>query len=219
MTRKTSILAFGARKDAGTWESQCRALGLDIGRVIRKANPTQQELREFFEVPAHWLYLGGHFGSLLLLNDREDSWVKFRRESVTIRAEGQAAELTKKAKAFRLHESCEVVLWGGCSVCEDRATIETLRVLFGPHVLLGFAGLTGWKMVDAMLGAGFITKGHFFDNVAKHTGDFDAIVQAWMNAAKKGYGGGDMENRFRCIDRDGREWKLEKGRIRKGRKF
>ena len=192
---------------------------MDVGRVMRKAYPTHQELREFFEVPAQWLYLGGHFGSLQLLNDREDSWVAFGRESVTVRAESRTVELSKSAKAFRLNESCEVVLWGGCGVCDGRSTIETLRVLFGPHVLLGFAGLTGWKMVDAMLGAGFIKKGHFFDNVAEHADDFDAIVQAWMNAAKKGYGGSDMESRFRCIDRDGREWKLEKGRIKKGRKF
>ena len=219
MARKTSVLALGTRKDAATWEKQCRALGFDVGRVVRKSDPTQDELREYFEVPAHWLYLGGHFGSLQLLNEAEDTWVLFGRDGVTVQAEKTKVELTKPAKAFRLDANCEVVLWGGCSVCENRRTIETLRALFGPHVLLGFAGLTGWKMVDAMLGAGFIKSGHFFDNVAKHVDDADAIVQAWMRAAKKGYGGGNMEDRFRCIDRDGREWKLDKGRIRTGRKF
>lgn len=219
MARKTSILALGTRKDAGTWEKQCRALGFDIGRVIRKSGPTEAELREFFEVPAEWLYFGGHFGSLQLLNDAEDVWVRFGRDAVTARTGRQSVDLAKKDKTFRLHERCEVVLWGGCSVCEDRATIETLRALFGPHVLLGFAGLTGWKMVDAMLGAGFIKTGHFFDNVADAVDDGDAIVQAWMRAARKGYGSGDMEGRFRCIDRGGREWKLVKGRITKGRKF
>ena len=41
-------------------------------------------------------------------------------------------------------------------MCSGRYTMETIRKLFGSHVLLGFAGETGWKMVDAMLGAGFI---------------------------------------------------------------
>ncbi len=219
MTRKTSILAFGTRADAGTWEKQCRALGFDAGRVIRKSYPALDELRELFSVPAEWLYFGGHFGSLTLLNDKEDSWVEFGRSGVTVRAGSDTVTLDKKSNAFRLHEGCEVVLWGGCSVCGDRATIETLRALFGPHVLLGFAGMTGWKMVDAMLGAGFIKTGHFFDNVTEHLDDPKAIAQAWMKAARKGYGGGDMEDRFRCIDRAGREWKLEKGRIKAGRKF
>lgn len=70
MARKTSILAFGARADAGTWEKQCRAQGFDIGRVIRKSYPVLDELRDLFAVPAAWLYFGGHFGSLMLLNDK-----------------------------------------------------------------------------------------------------------------------------------------------------
>ncbi len=95
-----------------------------------------------------------------------------------------------------------------------------MRTLFGPHVLLGFNGLTGWKMVDAMLGGGFIGAGrHFFDRVVGKDSDAAGVRDAWMETAKFGYGGSDNESKFRAIDPDGREWKLQKGEIRPGRRF
>lgn len=219
MPRSVAILSLGTRKDATTWEKGCRGLGFDLGRVIKKGHPTLDELRAFFAQPADWIFLADHFGGLTLLNEPEDVTVRFRRASVTVRVAKSTEVLTIKDKGFRLQESCELVLWGGCSVCSGRETVETLRALFGPHVLLGFAGLTGWRVVDAMLGGGFIKKGHFFERVAGHVDDPKAVCDAWMRTAKAGYGGGDMEDRFRCVDPDGQEFELRKGQISRGRKF
>ena len=72
MARTTAILSLGTRKDATTWENGCRGLGFDLGRVIKKGQPTIEELREFFSTPAQWLFLAGHFGSLTLLNEPEE---------------------------------------------------------------------------------------------------------------------------------------------------
>jgi hypothetical protein len=177
------------------------------------------ELREFFSRPAHWLFFGGHFGGRTLLNEKEDVSVQFAGDEVTIASEGTREVLTVKSGGMRLQETCELVLWGGCNVCSGRETVETLRALFGRHVLLGFAGLTGWRVVDAILGGGFIKKGHFFERAVGRMDDPKALCDSWMQAARTGYGGGDMEDRFRCVNPDGREFQLIQNRIQAGRKF
>lgn len=93
-----------------------------------------------------------------------------------------------------------------------------MRHLFENPTILGYSGMTGWAINNAMLGDGFI-RPHFFNNLT--VGDYSSenIVNAWINSAKWGYGGGSMESMFRAVDEDGQEWKLANKAVVKGRKF
>lgn len=178
------------------------------------------ELRAFFKSKPDWIFMAGHFGDLQLSNEDGSVKVTFAADGVTLAAAGEIALLKKGSEDFSLDANCKVVLWGGCSVCSDDMTIRTMRTLFGPHILLGFKGLTGWKMVDAMLGGGFIGAGkHFFDRVIGKDSDAADVCDAWMETAKFGYGGSNNESKFRAINPDGLEWKLQKGEIKPGRRF
>lgn len=220
MARSTGILSLGTRKDATTWEKGCKNLGLDTPHPIKKGSPTMNELRAFFKSEPQWVFLAGHFGDLTLCNEEQSVTVTFATDGVTLAVEDETTVLRKGTEDFSLDANCRVVLWGGCSVCSDERTIRTMRTLFGPHVLLGFAGRIGRKMVDAMLGGGFIGAGrHFFDRVAGKDGDEVSVRDAWMETAKFGYGGGKVEWQVRAIDPDGREWKIQKGQIKPGRRF
>jgi len=219
--KKYSTLALGTRQDAGTWDKGCASIGLDQMNSIRKPLPDMAELKTFFAQTPEWLYLGGHFGSLSLMNDafldgRKGAVdIEFAKDHVTVKIDGATEKLSRADDTFQLHKNVVVILWGGCSVCDTTHTIRTLRNLFDRHVLLGFAGETGVAMVDAMLGNGFIKKNHFFDNVKGKTADLDAVASGWMTAAQAGYGGGWGEERFRAIDFAGQGWKLEAGKIKK----
>ena len=219
MARSTSILSLGTRKDATTWEKGCKGLGFDVGAVIKKSYPTMDELKALVKTKPHWLFLAGHFGSLELLNDKEDVFVEFAADQVELHVKKEKETIKQSSGDFGLNANCEVVIWGGCDVCTNRNTVEILRKLFGEHVLLGFKGLTGWRMSDAILGGDFIKSDHFFDRVQGHEDDPVAIRDAWMKTAQKGYAGGDLEDRFRAVDRNGQEWVLRKKKIVKGRKF
>ena len=192
MANKYATLALGTRQDAATWQQGCAALGFSEGVSIRDGSPTTTQLQDFFGDAANWIYFGGHFGSNSLLNEDESTSITFAGDKVTVSVAGSSATYTH-GSGFNLYSSSRVVLWGGCSVCSGNSTIRTLRTLFGPHVLLGFAGLTGWKMVDAMLGGGFI-KTDFFDRLAGGKADHvGKVAAAWMATAKAGYGGGANE--------------------------
>lgn len=217
--KNSSTLSLGTRPDAATWERGCTNVGIDLLTSIRKASPTMAELKAFFAEQPSWLYMGGHFGSLQLFNDAAHHGkagavsIKFDMDHVIVDVDGTSEKLSQSDGTFNVHKSVLVILWGGCSVCDTTRTMKVLRSVFGPHVLLGFAGMTGWAMVDAMLGNGFIKKNHFFDNVKGKTDDLDAISNGWMRAAKAGYGSGAMSDRFRAIDFDGQGWKLSEGKI------
>jgi hypothetical protein len=59
---KTGILSLAPRRDAKSWEDQCRqSLGFEAPLPIRLSSPTLQQFRDFFRRPAEWLYFGGHF--------------------------------------------------------------------------------------------------------------------------------------------------------------
>lgn len=221
MPRKSAILSLGTRGDASTWEKGCKALGFSVPTPIKKPSPTMKELKSFFKSQPHWIFFGGHFSGMELYNEKDSVSIAFREKSVKLRVDKTTAILKSRKAGFDLEKKCEVVLWGGCSVCSGEATIRTMRQLFGPHLLLGFAGLTGWKIVNAMLGGGFIkSPDHFFDRVKGHEDDPVAIRDAWMETAKYyyDYTNGKV-NRFRAVDPDGQEWKLEKGVIKRGRKI
>jgi hypothetical protein len=221
--KKSGPLALGTRQDALTWEKGCQSVGIDPIASLREPSPDMAELRTFFSQAPNWLYLGGHFGSKKLMNDaylNNDTGavtITFATDHIKVVIDGKDETLRKDDK-FLLHKKCEVVLWGGCSVCST-GTIQVLRKLFGKHLLLGFDGETGWKMVDAMLGNGFIKKEHFFANVKGQIGDLKAVRNAWMKAAQAGYGSVSNEDKFRAIDVDGQGWKLKDKKIVKWTKF
>jgi hypothetical protein len=220
MARSTGILSLGIRRDATTWENGCKGLGFDTPNPIKKGSPTLSELRAFFKSKPEWIFLAGHFGDLELSNEDGSVTATFDTDGVRLAVSGATALLKKGSEDFSLDANCKVVLWGGCSVCSREMTIRTMRTLFGPHVLLGFMGTTSWEMVDAMLGGGFIRAGnHFFDRVAGKDDNAAGVRDAWMETAKSGYGETKAEPKFRAIDPDGREWKLQKGEIRPGRSF
>lgn len=219
MAKSTAILSLGTRKDATTWEKGCKGLGFDVAAVIKKPYPTIDELKTLVKTKPHWLFLAGHFGSLQLLNENEDVFVKFASDQVELHVKSDDVTIKQSGSDFGLNANCELVVWGGCDVCTNRNTVEILRKLFGEHVLLGFRGLTGWRMVDAILGGDFIKSDHFFDRIKGHEDDPVAIRDAWMKTAQQGYGGGKLEDRFRAVDRNGQEWVLRKKKIVKGRKF
>jgi len=178
------------------------------------------ELRGFFKSKPNWIFLAGHFGRLELSNEDGSVKITFATNGVTLELGDEIALLKKGSEDFSLDANCIVALWGGCSICSSEITIRTMRTLFGPHVLLGFNGLTGWKMVDAMLGGGFIGAGkHYFNRVRGKEINAAGVRDAWMETAKFGFGGTKIESKFRAIDPDGREWKLQGGSIKPGRSF
>lgn len=214
-----ATLCLGSRPDADTWEMGCASLGLSRGASIKTGKPKLEALSGFFRGKEHWLFLAGHFSGMRLYNEDDDVAVTFAADRVTCEV-GRATATVEKSKGFALDATSRVILWGGCSVCSADVTIRSLRSLFGKHVLLGFAGLTGYKMVNAMLGDGFL-QNHFFRRV-KATGRSNAdIVNAWMGAAAQGYGNGKdgVEQKFRAVDWDGQEWMLSGGKVAKGRNF
>lgn len=220
MSRQAAVLSLGTRKDATTWEKGCRSLGFGVPGPIKKGSPSLDELRAFFRAKPSWLYLGGHFSSSELYNEDRSVGVEFRETSVRLVAGAQSVELKKGTADFCLDANCDVVLWGGCSVCSSESTIRTMRLLFGQHLLLGFAGLTGWRMVDAMLGGGFIkADASFFGRLRERDISADVVRDAWMTTARFGYGGGGNESKFRAIDPNGQEWRLQDGKIVRGRKI
>jgi hypothetical protein len=215
MTNKYATLALGKRQDAATWQQGCAALGFNEGVSIRDGSPTAAQLADFFGDNANWIYFGGHFGNSTLMNEDRSTKITFAADKVTVSSGASFAE----GSGFNMYNSSRVILWGGCSVCSGDSTIQILRTLFGNHVLLGFAGSTGWQMVDAMLGNGFI-KTDFFDRlVGSKAENGDKVAAAWMETAKDGYGGGVNESKFRAVDWEGQEWELSGGKIVKGRSF
>jgi hypothetical protein len=217
MSKKVATLSLGTREDAKTWNQGCERLGFTVVSSVRKSNPTDAELDSVFGSDAEWLYLGGHFGSYTLSNEAGDLELKFQNDRIKVYRDNKWARDIEKGSGFKLNKSCWVVLWGGCNVCTGNESVRTMHKLFDEHVLLGFSGLTGWAMVNAMLGGGFIKAKHFFNNVQRGTDDPIAVRNAWMEAARAGYGGGSLEDRFRAFDYDMQEWKLKDGKIVKGR--
>ena len=216
-----ATLSLGTRQDAATWNKGCEARGFGQSVSIRKPKPTLAEISSVFTSSADWLYFGGHYSGGTLYNEDETVRLGFEADRVEVKIDGTEHEIGKNVSdsVFNLDMSSLVILWGGCSVCSGSGSIMAMRKLFGPHTLLGFVGSTGWEIVDAMLGAGFLKKGHFFDNLGVGIPTADKAAEAWMAAAKAGYGGVPMESKFRAIDMSGQEFKLESGEIVEGRKF
>jgi hypothetical protein len=203
-----STFVLGSRRDANDWESGCQGLGLRRMQSVRTGLVSMSTAKNFFVHSPEWLYLAGHYaGSLYSENGETD--ISFSNNGVTIQAGNQTATLTK-GRDFQLHRNIKVVIWGGCSLLGSPDEVQTMKTLFGDkHVMLGFGGITGWRIVQALFGGGFIPKsGSFFGRLSRNPSPED-IVQAWMGAASQGYGGNaQIDHLFRAVDHNGQAWKL-----------
>jgi hypothetical protein len=217
---KTGILALGLRRDAGTWEEQCRqTLGFEAPLPVRHPSPTLQQLRDFFRRPAEWLYFGGHFVRPELYNEASTVGVSFHADRVELRAGNEKGTLRKGTDEFTLDRSVRLILWGGCSTLSRKEYVAELNALFGPHLMLGFRRTTGIPMCEAMFTGGGFIKEPFFKRAASAPADDAACRDAWMGAALEGYGGSENEDRFAAVDPDGTGWILEKKGIKRSGKM
>ena len=214
MALTTGILSLGTRQDATTWELGCKANGLEtVSPVIKKPEPSLADMKTWFVGSPNWLFIAGHFSSYLY-NEKDTVSVTFLKDGVDLKVGAESAKLRKSDSSFALEKSTKVIVWGGCSVLGDASHIKTIRSLFNNPLMLGFAGLTGWRIVDAMLGNGFIKPPQAFFERLSDSADPSNIRDAWMETAKFGYGGNpEMEPKFRAVDPDGQSWCLKDKKI------
>lgn len=214
---EAATLSLGRRADAGSWEKGCRDLGFSSGVSLRKDRPTLAELKDLFKSTPTWLYLGGHFGSNNLYNRFDDVKIYFEADKVSIAINTAAiVDLNKGTPDFQLERNMDVMLWGGCDVFTFEATLKNIRHLFDNPLILGFRGTTGRLLVDAVLG-GTTVRNHFFKRIGDNKADLVAVRNAWLETAIFEYGGGEYEDNFRALDRNGQEWKLRDKKIVAGR--
>lgn len=217
MTDKTGILSLGTRGDATTWEKGCRELGFDTPAPIKKPAPTMDELKQYFATESQWLFFAGHFSGGRLYNESGAVGVRFRSDAVVLEVGKDNVEIKKDSSEFRVRP--RLILWGGCSTLGENALVRDLHTLFGDHTMLGFRDMTGWRMVNAMLGAEHLKgKAHFFTRVAADSTS-TVLTDAWMQTAKLGYAGGSLENRFAAVDATGQRWILRDKKIVKDSKL
>jgi hypothetical protein len=208
-----SILCLGTRTDAETWRAGVAKLGFeDNGASITDPSPTMNELKQFFGASADWVFFGGHFTDHLY-NDRQTVHVHLYSDQVTLNVDSET-ETIKRTDGRNFKLSPKVVFWGGCSVLHRAGQIKATRELFNNPLQLGFGGLTGPKIMNALLGKGFIPEDRAFFGRIKNRDDREQVRQAWMETANWGYGGGDIEDNFRAVDPDGKTWGLSNKKIK-----
>lgn len=211
MSDSTGILSLGTRADATTWEKGCKGLGFDVPLPIKKPAPSMEEMRRFFGSSFDWVFMAGHFGGARLSNESGQVGVRFGAEAVTIESGEDTATLERGTADLRIQP--RLIVWGGCSTLGDSALVRELHTLFGAHTMLGFRGVTGWKVVDAMLGAGFMAgKEHFFTRVTAGSSSSE-LAAAWMATAQIGWGGDTLENRFAAVEENGQRWVLRDKKV------
>ena len=243
MGTTTGVLSLGPNRAANTWANGCKGLGISaLPPLINKEAPTLDELLAFFGTSPDWIYFAGHHLGNELYSEHMSARIDFDKDKVTLftgglpKAKGRPYKPTtttiqKDSSQFKLAVSKNlVVLWGGCSVCSEQHTqlLTDLFSLFGPHVLLGFGGMTGIDMVDVLLGGSasdkatgksWSLKKNFFTYLKDTKQDAEAVRNAWLQAAMEGHGGTKLEGTFRAIDPDGQEWKIVNKEIVRGRKI
>ncbi|MEZ4553150.1 MAG: hypothetical protein AB7L91_08695 [Dehalococcoidia bacterium] len=216
MTDKTGILSLGTRPDSTTWEKGCKGLGFDAPLPIKKPSPTMDELKQFFASSFDWVFFAGHFAGDRLYNQSKDVGVRFAADSVTLEVGSDKVTVKRDSSEFGLRP--RLVVWGGCSTLGLNSRVTYLHSLFGDHTMLGFRGLTGYRVVNAMLGAEFMAnRQHFFTRVEASSSS-DVLTDAWMQTAKLGYAGGTLENRFAAVDSTGQRWILRDSQVVKDSK-
>ncbi len=217
MSDKAGILCLGTRPDASTFEKGCAGLGFDVPLPIKKPAPTMDELKRFFAASYDWVFFAGHFGSGRLCNEQDTVGIRFAAETITLEAGGATATLRRGTAELQV--APRLVVWGGCSTLGSRGTVGALHSLFGTHTMLGFKGLTGWRVVNALLGEEFMKGKPSFFTKASATSSSAELTSAWMDTAKAGYGGGDLEDRFAAVDDTGQRWVLRDKKVARDAKL
>lgn len=213
-----SVLSLGTRRDAKQFrKGAVEKLQLSPGSFIHAAKPSLNDLKSLFGRSDDVLFLAGHFGNSLYNEDRSID-LEFAASKLTINYDGQTAVLNRGAE-FK-QTSCKLIIWGGCNVCSDAQTIATMRALFGPHVLVGWVGVTGWEITDIMFGG----KGHgsmaaeplpdfampnYFSALGGSIGDSTSLWKEWLHVAKAIPWGNDPQgkpylDRFCVVDTSGK---------------
>ena len=208
---KTGILSLGTRADATTWEKGCSALGFDVPLPIKRPSPTMEELKRFFAGSFDWIFLAGHFSGDRLYNESAQVGVRFNADAVTLEHGKDSVILRRASSDLRLQP--QLIVWGGCSTLGSSSLVRDLQGLFGSHTALGFRGITGWRIVNALLGGEFMKdKKHFFTRVVAASSSAE-LTAAWMETARLGYAGGDLEDRFAAVDTSGQRWVLRDKKV------
>ena len=180
---------------------------------IRTGHVKLATAQQFFRSSPEWLYMAGHYSGQQLYSENDETTVAFTNDAISLSTMGGSAQSKKADNTFALHKNIKVVIWGGCSLLGNDDEVTMMRNWFGDHVMLGFAGLTGWRILQAMFGGGFIPKNSsFFARLGRNPSPED-IVNAWMETAQQGYGGVPMEEKFRAVDTKGQGWRLSSKKI------
>ena len=204
-----SILSLGTRRDAKQFrKGAIDKLGLTEGAVITGAKPALASIKSLFARSDDVLFLAGHYVHSLYNQDQTID-LTFATDRLTIQYDGQSVDLMS-GTGFK-QTAPKLVIWGGCSVCDGTATIATMRALFGPHVMLGWLGQTGWVITDIMFGgkgdgnAGgeplptFATP-NYFDGLGGSISDSAKLWKAWLKVAN-GIAWGNAPDGSPYIDR------------------
>jgi hypothetical protein len=211
---KAGIISLGTRADATTFEKGCKALGFDVPLPIKKPAPSMQELKDFFVRKVDWLFLAGHSGGNNILNESGSVNITFESKRIVLTVNEETVNLGKGTANLSVDSSVKLIFFGGCSMLNKRAHIISFRDLFNKCPLLGFKQSTGWKMVDAMFGGGFI-KEHFFKRAKGQLDNKDKLARIWLEtaASKYAYANTENEKRFASVDTKGRRWIIRAGKI------
>lgn len=228
-----STLCLGSRKDADQWRKGMKdKLGFTESKFVKHPEPSLAELKGFFGASDDWLYVAGHFSSVngwpswpypnesRLYNDIDNdattpptAEILFRSGNVLCRRKSGsswAESLLVRGDGFKQNAKAKVVIWGGCSVGNPN-TVGTMQALFGPAVIVAFAGETGWQILDVMMGGYGDSSGsgwktpNFWDKLGSNSGDLVAVRDAWLETAGAITWGSDILSRFRVFDPDGTE--------------
>lgn len=112
------------------------------------------------------------------------------------------------------HGNCKAVFWGGCNTNSSNAQVTLFRNLFGDHTLIGWKGITGWQILNVVMG-GFGNSPpnpaqDFFDLLGATPDDPATIKNAWLQSAiDSSWGDGTQtDDKFSVISPSGSGFKI-----------
>lgn len=247
----TVILSLDRNPAADTWKNGCKKLGLGEASSSNGV-ASDHQITTFFKSSAEWVYLAGHhvWGSLhpkppkldysfMMYNEPGTATLYFYSDRVRLevgKGKGVKTQVIRGDNAAEFSLQCKVMLMCGCSIIPDENHpysngLADIFALFGPHLLLGLKGSTGWRMFNYLLGGE--TPGvpkpladNFFANLDDETEDVEVIRNAWLKAGAAGYHDPKQpkttttqEAQVIAVDPDGQQWHLKQGEPEKGQKF
>ena len=221
-----SILSLGTRTDAATWKSGVESLGGTIVKEIRAPVPSVSDIKSFFASDEQWLFIAGHFSNGELYNQAHEDGdtanavvIKFRNDRVILNHGTSAAVDLVKNADFSQHINCKAVFWGGCNTNSNTGQVATFRTLFGNHTLIGWKGITGWQILNVVMGGFGNTAPNpsqdFFDRLGTDFADPTSIRTSWLDAANEAQWGdsGQTEAKFSVIDPGGRGFRIHNNTV------